>query len=147
MADETKTVEPEVLPEVITHRDPNPAFHVKTAEKAEVVFRMAQQGLTKGATAKCLGVSIQTLDKYYSEEFDSGMIDMQKSLSAMAFEAARAGSVPMLIHLVKTKLGWNEHSTVEHVGEIRAVVSNRPLSKDEFVRRYITKEDVPPDEG
>jgi hypothetical protein len=137
MSDETKAL----IPEVITNRDPNPAHHVKTPEKADVVFRMAQQGLTKGATAKCLSISLKTLDKYYSEEFDAGVIDMQRSLSTMAFEAAAAGSIPMLIHLVKTKLGWNEHTTVEHVGEIRAIVSNKPLSKDEFVKRYITKED------
>lgn len=147
MADKTDPEIPVVVPEVITNRDPGPRHHVKTAENANIVFRMAQMGLSKGATAKCLNVSMQTFDKYYGEEYSSGTIDMQQTLASMAFEAARAGSIPMLLHLVKTKLGWNEHTTVEHVGEVRAVVSNKPLSRDEFVRRYIEKtEDAPEEE-
>lgn len=137
MDDETKAL----VPEIITKRDPMGQHHVKTPEKADTVFRMAQEGLSKGSAAKCIGVSMPTFNKYYGEEYDAGLVDMQRNLASMAFEAAKAGSVPMLIHLVKTKLGWNEHTTVEHVGEVRAVVSNRPLSRDEFVKKYITKED------
>lgn len=144
MADETKTEQEKVevlVPEIITNRDPGPRHHVKTPENANTVFRMAQMGLSKGAAAICLNVSMPTFEKYYSDEYKSGTIDMQQSLASMAFEAARAGSIPMLLHLVKTKLQWNEHSTVEHIGEVRAVVSNKPLTRDEFVRKYITKED------
>lgn len=147
MADETKPENEALVPEVITTRDPNPPRHVKTTQNADVVFRMAQMGLSKGSVAKCIGVSIATFEKYYGEEYSNGTIDMQQTLAGMAFEAARAGSVPMLLHLVKTKLGWNEHTTVEHVGEIRAVVSNRPLTRDEFVRKYIEKKESSEEEG
>lgn len=139
MSDKTKPELQAIVPEIITNRDPNPKHHVKTPEKADIVFRMAQLGLSKGSAAKFVGVSIATFEKYYREEYDNGVVDMQRDVAGMAFEAARAGSVPMLLHLVKTKLGWNEKSTVEHVGEVRAVVSNKPLSREEFVRRYIDK--------
>jgi hypothetical protein len=37
-------------------------------------------------------------------------------------------------------LGWTEANVVEHVGEIRAVVSAKPLSRDEFVAKYLEKD-------
>jgi hypothetical protein len=38
-------------------------------------------------------------------------------------------------------LGWSEQQIVEHVGEIRAVVSSKPMSKEEFVQKYLNKSD------
>jgi hypothetical protein len=38
-------------------------------------------------------------------------------------------------------LGWSEQQVIEHTGEIRAVVSSKPMSKEEFVQKYLTKDE------
>jgi hypothetical protein len=52
-----------------------------------------------------------------------------------------AGNPQVLMYLGKSKLGWTEANVVEHVGEIRAVVSAKPLSREEFEQRYLRKDD------
>jgi hypothetical protein len=44
------------------------------------------------------------------------------------------------MYLGKSKLGWTEANVIEHVGTINAVVSARPLSREEFEKRYLTNE-------
>jgi hypothetical protein len=46
------------------------------------------------------------------------------------------------MYLGKSKLGWTENNVVEHVGTINAVVSAKPLSREEFEAKYLN----PPDE-
>jgi len=56
-------------------------------------------------------------------------------------DQALAGNPQVLMYLGKSKLGWTEANVVEHVGEIRAVVSAKPLSREEFEQRYLRKDD------
>jgi hypothetical protein len=135
MSDEKEAL----VPEVVGNPERSPRHHVRHAEKALVVYRMAGLGLTKGACAKCIGVSLSVFNREYLEDYDTGTIDMQQELAKLAFDIAKEGNVPMLLHLVKTKLGWNEKQTVEHVGEVRSIVSNRPLTKEEFEARYLSE--------
>jgi hypothetical protein len=62
---------------------------------------------------------------------------MQRGLATVAVEQAMGGNTPVLIHLLKTKLGWNETQVIEHTGEVRNVVSAKPMTKEEFIQRYI----------
>jgi hypothetical protein len=39
--------------------------------------------------------------------------------------------------MMKTKLGWVENQVIEHTGEVRAVVSSKPLSTEEFTQRFL----------
>jgi hypothetical protein len=50
------------------------------------------------------------------------------------------GNTAILLHLVKTKLGWNETQLIQHSGEVRSVVSAKPLSKEEFAEKFLNKE-------
>lgn len=98
-------------------------------------------GLSQSNAAIACRMTVDTFKKYYLEDYLEGQSEMQRRVASMAFEAAQAGSVPMIIHLCKTKLGWTETATVEHTGEIRAVVSNKPMSKEEFVKKYLETDD------
>jgi len=80
------------------------------------------------------------LDKYYLEDYLQGVSEMQKSLASVAIAEALSGNTPILLHLLKTKLGWSEQQIIEHTGEIRAVVSAKPLTKEEFVTKYLTED-------
>ena len=81
------------------------------------------------------------LEKYFLEDYLSGVASMQRGLATVAITEAMNGNTPILLHLLKTKLGWSEQQVIEHVGEIRAVVSSQPMSKEEFVQKYLTKDE------
>jgi hypothetical protein len=66
---------------------------------------------------------------------------MQKGLAAVAISEAMNGNTPILLHLLKTKLGWSEQHQIEISGEVRSVVSAKPLSKEEFIQKYLTDDD------
>lgn len=130
----------EVLPPILMDK-PHTRDHQKNEQLGLQIRDMAALGLNKGSVAIAARISPYLLDKYYLEEFLTGQSQMQGRLAAVAMEQALAGNVPMLLHLVKTKLGWTETQTIEHVGEIRAVVSAKPMTKEEFAQKYLTKEE------
>ena len=128
----------EVLPPVL-REIPQTRHHVKDEQLGLQIRDMAKLGLSKQNVALAARVSVYILEKYYLEEFLEGQADMQKGLAAKAVSEAMEGNTAILLHLLKTKLGWSEHQTLEISGEIRNVVSSRPLTKEEFIQRYLTQ--------
>lgn len=127
----------EVLPEVLPKNSPS---HVKCDRLGGQIRDMARMGLSKGNVAIAARVSAYILDKYYAEEFAQGEAEMRKGLATVAMGEAMNGNTAILLHLVKTKLGWNETQLVQHSGEVRSVVSAKPLSKEEFAEKFLNKE-------
>jgi len=127
-----------VLPEVLPKASPS---HEKCERIGSQIRDMARMGLTKGNVAIAARVSPYILDKYYGEEFAAGEAEMRKGLASVAMAEAMNGNTAILLHLVKTKLGWNETQLIEHSGEVRSVVSAKPLSKEEFIQRFINKDE------
>jgi hypothetical protein len=127
-----------VLPEVLPKQNPS---HEKCERIGSQIRDMARMGLTKGNVAIAARVSPYILDKYYGEEFAAGEAEMRKGLASVAMAEAMSGNTAILLHLVKTKLGWNETQLIEHSGEVRSVVSAKPLSKEEFIQRFIDKDE------
>ena len=127
----------EILVEVL----PKPSL---AYEKSDVVGSqirdMARMGLTKGNVAIAARVSPYLLDKYYADEFAAGEAEMCKGLATVAMAEAMNGNTAILLHLVKTKLGWNETQLIQHSGEVRSVVSAKPLSKEEFAEKFLNKD-------
>lgn len=125
-----------VLPEVLPKVKPNPS-HERCERLASQVKDLARMGLTKGNVAIAVRISAYVLDKYYGEEFAAGETEMRRNLAAVAMSEAMNGNTAVLLHLMKTKLGWNETQLIEHSGEVRSVVSAKPLSKEEFTQRFL----------
>lgn len=109
----------------------------KDAETSAAVVRLARLGLSKSAVAIACRLSPQELTRWYGEEYASGQAGMQEVVARGLMEQAMAGNPQVLMYLGKSKLGWTEANTVEHVGTINAVVSAKPLTKEEFERRYL----------
>jgi hypothetical protein len=130
---------PEVLPPIM-REVPQTREHQKDEQLALQIRDLARLGLSKSATALAVRITPYLLDKYYLEEFLEGLGQMQKGLATKAIEEAMNGNTPILLHLVKTKLGWSEQHQIEISGEVRSVVSAKPLTKEEFVQRYLTDE-------
>lgn len=136
---EKEEVEVEVLPPVM-REIPQTRHHVKNEQLGLQIRDLAKLGLSKSATALAARLSTRLLEKYYLQEFLEGQAEMQRGLASVAVAEAMNGNTPILLHLLKTKLGWSEQQVIEHVGEIRAVVSAKPMSKEEFVQKYLTKD-------
>ena len=114
----------------------------KDAEVGAMVTRLAKLGLSKNAVAIAAKLSPLELTKWYNEEYLAGQAGMQEVVARGLMEQASAGNAQVLMYLGKSKLGWTENNVVEHVGTINAVVSARPLTKEEFAAKYLN----PPDE-
>ena len=112
----------------------------KDAETMGAVTRLAKLGLGKSAVAIACRLSPTELTKWYGEEYAAGQAGMQEVVARGLMEQAMAGNPQVLMYLGKSKLGWTEANVVEHVGTINAVVSARPLSRDEFEKKYLTNE-------
>jgi hypothetical protein len=109
----------------------------KDAETMGAVTRLARLGLSKSAVAIACRLSPTELTKWYGEEYAAGQAGMQEVVARGLMEQAMAGNPQVLMYLGKSKLGWTEANTVEHVGTINAVVSAKPLSRDEFEAKYL----------
>lgn len=109
----------------------------KDAETSAMVTRLAKLGLSKSAVAIASRLSPQELTKWYGEEYAAGQAGMQEVVARGLMEQAMAGNPQVLMYLGKSKLGWTEANTVEHVGTINAVVSAKPLSREEFEQKYL----------
>ena len=137
-----KLSEPEILPPVMREL-PHTRHHVKNEQVGLQIRDMAQMGLSKSQAALAARISPHLLDKYYLEEYLNGQGDMQKGLASVAVAEAMNGNTPVLLHLLKTKLGWSEQHQIEISGEVKSVVSNKPMSKEEFIQKYLTNDSSP----
>lgn len=118
----------------------------KDAEVGAMVTRLAKLGLSKNAVAIAAKLSPLELTKWYNDEYLAGQAGMQEVVARGLMEQASAGNPQVLMYLGKSKLGWTENNVVEHVGTINAVVSARPLTKEEFAAKYLgTKDEVDED--
>lgn len=136
---ETNTVI-EVLPPIL-REIPQTRHHVKDEQLGLQIRDMAALGLTRSQCAFAARLSPYLLEKYYTEEYLAGQAEMQKGLASKAVQEALDGNTPILLHLLKTKLGWSEQHQIEISGEVRSVVSNKPMSKEEFVAKYLTHDE------
>ena len=135
-----KNPEIEVLPPVLRAK-PHLPNHVRDEQLALQIRDMGKVGLTKTQAANCARISTYVLDKYYLEDYMQGVSGKQRGLASVAVSEAMNGNTPILLHLLKTRLGWSEQQVIEHIGEVRAVVSNKPLSKEEFIQKYLAKDE------
>jgi hypothetical protein len=145
---------PEVLPvnplaSLGTNRrtDYSSQRYEKDAEVGAMVTRLAKLGLSKNAVSIAAKLSPLELTKWYNEEYLVGQAGMQEVVARGLMEQACAGNPQVLMYLGKSKLGWTENNVVEHVGTINAVVSARPLSREEFEKRYLSQDVDDEDKG
>ncbi len=72
---------------------------------SELVRKLAKMGCTQGDIAEFFDCSQSVISERFRSDFNLGSAESKISLRRMQWKAARAGSVPMLIHLGKVYLG------------------------------------------
>lgn len=101
------------------------------------VQRLAKVGLNRTQVCIAAKITPRELERYYLADFNQSQATFQEEIASAAMEQVRLGNPQMIQYLCKARLGWSEHNVVEHTGSINAVVSAKPLTKEEFAKRYI----------
>ena len=90
-----------------------------------MVEHHAAIGTLHAQIAKLLGLSVNTLKKYYGEELELGLARANAVVSGTLFTEAKRGNITAAIFWLKTRAGWRETAKVEHSGgtsvEVRQV--------------------------
>jgi hypothetical protein len=133
-------VEPVIVKQPPRRKDYSNQRYEKDGDTSAMVTRLARLGLSKTAVAIAARLSPNELTKWYGEEYAAGQAGMQEVVARGLMEQAMAGNPQVLMYLGKSKLGWTEANVVEHVGTVNAVVSAKPLSREEFERKYLNND-------
>jgi hypothetical protein len=133
-------VEPVIVKQPPRRKDYSNQRYEKDGETSAMVTRLARLGLSKTAVAIAARLSPNELTKWYGEEYAAGQAGMQEVVARGLMEQAMAGNPQVLMYLGKSKLGWTEANVVEHVGTVNAVVSAKPLSREEFEAKYLNND-------
>jgi len=144
MTDKTKAIELEVVegptPNHIRHKTTAGLSIIRDENVATQVKRLSALGLSKTSIAVFLGMSLDSFNKYYASDMVEGVHKMSVKLAELAWGVAESGDPKMIQFLCKVLLKWTETSTVEHVGEVRAIVSAQPMTEEEFEKRFLQKD-------
>ncbi len=125
----------EVAPE--KHPGGRPPFQ-PTEEQRRVVTVMAAGGFQQLTIAHALGISDNTLRKYFAEELETGGAKAHGAVVANLFKQATKDdprSAPFAIFWAKTRLGWKDTSQVEVSGQNGAPI------KHSFTVRFVKPSD------
>ena len=91
--------------------------HLKSLDTQKKVFDLATVGTRYEDIALVLGISDDTLTKYYKSELEKGRIEANAAVAGTLFEKAKQGDTSSMIFWLKTRAQWSEKNTTELTGE------------------------------
>ena len=91
--------------------------HLKTADTQNQVYKLSTVGTRYEDIALVLGISDDTLTKYYKPELEKGRIEANAAVAGTLFEKAKQGDTSSMIFWLKTRAQWSEKNTTELTGE------------------------------
>jgi transposase len=90
--------------------------HKPTDENRRLVKMLAAVGARVDDIGTKLGISHDTVLKYYRQELEEGRIDANAQVAQTLFQQAKSGNTAAMIFWMKTRAGWKEKTTHELVG-------------------------------
>jgi hypothetical protein len=90
--------------------------HLPTADTRIKVYTLSTVGTRHEDIASVLGISHDTLVKYYKEELDKGRIEANASVAETLFKQAKEGNTTAMIFWLKSRAKWKETSQHEISG-------------------------------
>ena len=91
--------------------------HLATDDTRKTVYELSSVGTTYEDIAKVIGISHDTLTKYYRPELDRGRIDANAIIAGTLFKQAQEGNTSAAIFWLKTRAQWKETQKHEHGGD------------------------------
>jgi hypothetical protein len=90
--------------------------HKPTDENRRLVKMLAAVGARVDDIGTKLGVSHDTILKYYRTELEEGRIDANAQVAQTLFQQAKSGNITAAIFWLKTRAQWKENHVIEHTG-------------------------------
>ena len=91
--------------------------HLATDDTRKTVYELSSVGTTYEDIAKVIGISHDTLTKYYRPELDRGRIDANAIIAGTLFKEAQNGNTSAMIFWLKTRARWKETQKHEVGGD------------------------------
>lgn len=102
--------------------------HEPTDQNRLQAKTLAAVGIRHEDIAAKLGISADTLTKYYRKELDDGRVDANAVVAKSLYEQAKTGNTAAMIFWLKTRAGWKETMVNEHTGADGAPLSIKVVS-------------------
>ena len=90
--------------------------HLSTADTRNRVYILSTVGTRHEDIATVLGISADTLTKYYHDELAKGRIEANASVAETLFKQAKEGNTTAMIFWLKSRAKWKETSQHEISG-------------------------------
>ena len=90
--------------------------HLAYATTRNKVFMLSTVGTRHEDIATVLGISADTLTKYYNDELAKGRIEANASVAETLFKQAKEGNTTAMIFWLKSRAKWKETSQHEISG-------------------------------
>ena len=100
-----------------------------TEDQRKMVSQMAAVGITQEQIARSLvekGISVETLQKYFSEELETSAIKANAKIGGAAYNKAVGGDPQMIKWWTATRMGWKETNVHEHSGKVEFYTAIEP---------------------
>ena len=90
--------------------------HLATADTRNRVYILSTVGTRHEDIATVLGISADTLTKYYHDELAKGRIEANASVAETLFKQAKEGNTTAMIFWLKSRAKWKESTQHEISG-------------------------------
>ena len=102
--------------------------HLATADTRNKVYNLSIVGTRYEDISLVLGVSSDTLTKYYKDELELGRIEANAAVAGTLYEKAKQGDTSSMIFWLKTRAQWSEKNTTELTGEGGAPINIKVIT-------------------
>ena len=103
-------------------------MHLVSQDTRNQVTQMSIVGTRYEDIALVLGISHDTLTKYYKQELELGRIEANAAIAGTLFEKAKQGDTSSMIFWLKTRAQWSEKNTTELTGEGGAPINIKVIT-------------------
>jgi len=95
-------------------RRPKGKKYTPASDDYDKVLEMVTVGIDQHTIAKIMGISVQTLHKYYKKVLETGAEQRNAEVAGVAYAMAVSGESPsMTTFWLKTRAGWSPKHTVQ----------------------------------
>ena len=112
---------------IIKRKRGRPPYLV-TKETQKQVYNLSIVGTRYEDIALVLGISDDTLTKYYKSELEKGRIEANAAVAGTLYEKAKQGDTSSMIFWLKTRAQWSEKNTTELTGEGGAPINIKVIT-------------------
>jgi len=106
-----------LIPEIVDAKDKGGRPpHLANETTRNKVFMLSTVGTRHEDIATVLGISADTLTKYYHDELAKGRIEANASVAETLFKQAKEGNTTAMIFWLKSRAKWKETSQHEISG-------------------------------